>query len=127
VAYAGNSKSSTPCFSLARRNRSADYVRSVRRIRSIAPERAWEQFGRGEAQLFDLRTELERRRYGWPLGARRVSLTRHIAWPDGTNTIYLCQHANRSKLTAWRGAAEVAGGWPAWQAASLPIERPAAR
>jgi rhodanese-related sulfurtransferase len=54
-------------------------------------------------------------------------LTRHIAWPGAANTIYLCQHANRSKLTAWRGAAEVAGGWPSWQAAGLPIERPGAR
>ena len=69
---------------------------------------------RGEAQLLDLRTELERRRYGWPPGAPRVSLTRHVAWPGSVDTIYLCQHANRSKLTAWRGAAEVAGGWPAW-------------
>lgn len=99
-------------------------MRSVRRIRSIAPERAWEQVTRGEARLLDLRTELERRRQGWPPGARRVSLTRHIAWPGAANTIYLCRHANRSKLTAWRGAAEVAGGWPAWQAAGLPIELP---
>jgi hypothetical protein len=58
---------------------------------------------------------------------RRASLTRHIAWPLGANSVYLCQHANRSKLTAWRGAAEVAGGWPARQTTGLPIERPAAR
>ena len=96
---------------------------SIRRIRSIAPELAWDLVGRGEAQLLDLRTELERRRYGWPPGAPRVSLSRHIARPRGWDTIYLCQHANRSKLTARRGAAEVAGGWPAWQAAGLPIER----
>ena len=102
-------------------------VRAVRHVRSIAPEQAWELVGRGEAQLLDLRTELERRRYGWPPGAPRVSLTRHVALPGGPDTIYLCQHANRSKLTARRGAAEVAGGWPAWQAAGLPIERPAAR
>jgi rhodanese-related sulfurtransferase len=102
-------------------------VRSVRRIRSIAPERAWTQVARGEAQLLDLRTERERRRYGWPPGVQRVSLTRQIVWPSAANTIYLCQHANRSKLTAWRGAAEVGGGWPAWQAAGLPIERAAAR
>lgn len=116
-----------PCFSPPRDGRAADDVRSVGRVRSIAPERAWEQVARGQAQLLDLRTELERRQYGWPPRARRVSLTRHIVWPRGANTIYLCQHANRSKLTAWRGAAEVAGGWPAWQAAGLPIERPAAR
>jgi ADP-ribose pyrophosphatase YjhB (NUDIX family)/rhodanese-related sulfurtransferase len=99
-------------------------VRPVRRSRSIAPERAWELVRRGEARLLDLRTELERGRYGWPPGAPRVSLTRHVAWPGGANTIYLCQHANRSKLTARRGASEIAGGWSAWQAAGLPIERP---
>jgi rhodanese-related sulfurtransferase len=80
-----------------------------------------------KAQLLDLRTELERRRYGWPPGARRASLTRRIAWLLGANSIYLCQHANRSKPTAWRGAAEVAGGRAAWQTTGLPIERPAAR
>ena len=100
-------------------------MRAVGRISSISPELAWEHVRSGEARLFDLRTELERRRYGWPPGTRRVSLPRHIAWPGGADTIYLCQHANRSKLTAWRGAAEIAGGWPAWQAAGLPIERPA--
>jgi rhodanese-related sulfurtransferase len=99
-------------------------MRSVGRIGSISPERAWEQVRQGEARLLDLRTELERRRYGWPPVIPRVSLTRHIAWPVPRTRIYLCQHANRSKLTAWRGAAEVAGGWPAWQAAGLPIERP---
>ena len=102
-------------------------MRSVRRIRSIAPERAWKQVARGEAQLLDLRTELKCRRHGWPPGVRRVSLTRYIAWLGAAKTIYLCQHANHSKLTAWRGAAEVAGGWPPWQAAGLPIERAAAR
>jgi rhodanese-related sulfurtransferase len=100
-------------------------LRTARRIRSIAPEQAWEVVERGEARLLDLRTELERRRSGWPPGAPRVSLTKHVARPGGPDTIYLCQHANRSKLTARRGAAEVAGGWPAWQAAGMPIERPA--
>ena len=119
--------SSTRCFSAPLGNRLADDVRSVGRIRSIAAERAWKQVAGGEAQLLDLRTELERRRYGWPPGVRRVSLARHIAWPGAANTIYLCQHANRSKLTAWRGAAEVAGGWPAWQAAGLPVERSGAQ
>jgi rhodanese-related sulfurtransferase len=78
---------------------------------------------RGEARLLDLRTELERRIYGHPPGAPRVSLLRHSLWPNGPKTIYLCQHANRSKLTGWHGAAEVRGGWPAWEAAGLPIER----
>ena len=102
-------------------------MRAVRRVHGISPERAWGHVQHVEARLLDLRTQLERRRDGWPPGTPRVSLTRHIAWPGGHNTIYLCQHANRSKLTAWRGATEIAGGSPAWQAAGLPIqqERPA--
>jgi rhodanese-related sulfurtransferase len=102
-------------------------VRPDRCVPSVSPGQAWELVQRGDARLLDLRTELERNRYGWPPGAPRVSLARHIAWPGAANTIYLCQHANRSKLTAWRGAAEVAGGWPAWQAADLPIERRVSR
>ena len=98
-------------------------MRAVRRVHGISPERAWEHVQQGEARLLDLRTQLERLRDGWPPGTPRVSLTRHIAWPGGHNTIYLCQHANRSKLTARRGAAEVAGGWLAWEAAGLPVER----
>ena len=77
---------------------------------------------RGEAQLFDLRTELERRRYGAPPGAQAVSLAKHVARPEGPDAIYLCQHAVRSKATLRRGAAEVAGGFVAWKNAGLPIE-----
>lgn len=98
-------------------------MRSTRAVRSVMPSDAWQAVQAGEVQLFDLRTELERRRYGWPPGVERVSLARHMLFPKGREAIYLCQHANRSKLTGWRGAAEVAGGWPAWQAAGLPIER----
>jgi rhodanese-related sulfurtransferase len=100
-------------------------MRSVQRIRCVAPLRAWEQVRRGDPRLLDLRTELERRRYGWPPGLRRVSLARQIAWPGAADTIYLCQNANRSKLTASPGAGEGADGCPAWRAAGLPIERPA--
>lgn len=88
----------------------------------MEPSDAWRAVQGDGAQLFDLRTELERRRYGWPPGVKRVSLGRHILFPGGPGAIYLCQHANRSKLTGWRGAAEVAGGWPAWRDSGLPIE-----
>jgi len=98
-------------------------VKPVGPVRSVSPHDAWAAVQAGQARLLDLRTELERRRYGWPPGAERVSLARHIARPGGPDTIYLCQHANRSKLTAHRGAAEVEGGWPAWEAAGLPVER----
>lgn len=91
--------------------------------REVSAGEAWEAAQSGEAQILDLRTRAERRQYGWPPGARRVSLLRHIAWPQPPGAIYLCQHANRSKLTLWRGAAEIADGWKGWDAASLPVER----
>ena len=72
--------------------------------------------------MLDLRTELERRRYGAPPGAIRVSLARHALEPEGPGAIYLCQHAVRSKVTLRAGAAEVAGGFAAWRRAGLPIE-----
>jgi hypothetical protein len=50
-----------------------------------------------------------------------VSLLRHVLWPQRAGTVYLCQHAVRSKLTGWRGAAEVAGGWVAWRRQGLPV------
>lgn len=90
--------------------------------RSLDPDAVWAAMERGEAQLLDLRTELERRRYGAPPGAQAVSLARHMARPEGPGAIYLCQHAVRSKATLRRGAAEVAGGFVAWKKAGLPIE-----
>lgn len=68
-------------------------------VPSIPATEAWARLQRGEARLLDLRTQAERRRYGWPPGAPRVSLARHIARPGGPDTIDLCQHADRSKLT----------------------------
>ncbi len=98
-------------------------MKPVSSVRSVPAARAWELVQAGEARLLDLRTEAERRRYGWPPGAPRVSLARRIAAPGGPDVIYLCQHANRSKLTARNGAAEIRDGWPGWQEAGLPIER----
>lgn len=89
--------------------------------KSLTPARAWAAASRGELVILDLRTEPERRRYGWPPGARRVSLLRHVLWPGGPRTVYLCQHAIRSRLTRWRGAAHIDGGWAAWQQAGLPV------
>ena len=91
--------------------------------RSIEPEAAWAAVQRGEAQILDLRTEVERRRYGAPPGARPVSLAKHTMSPEGPGTIYICQHAVRSKVTLRRGAAEVAGGFVAWTKAGLPVEK----
>jgi rhodanese-related sulfurtransferase len=91
--------------------------------RSIDPREVWALVQRGEARLLDLRTGMERRRYGFPQGAVAVSLTRHMLNPQGRGAIYLCQHAVRSKATLRNGAAEVAGGFVAWQRAGLPIER----
>jgi rhodanese-related sulfurtransferase len=92
-------------------------------VPAIAPQRAWELISGGHLQVLDLRTEAERRRYGWPPGARRVSLARHILWPGRSDTVYLCQHAVRSKLTGRRGASEIAGGWVAWTRTGLPAQR----
>jgi rhodanese-related sulfurtransferase len=93
------------------------------RVRSIPAAEAWARVQRGDARLLDLRTEIERRRYGWPPGATRVSVVEHTVRPGGPDTIYLCQHANRSKLTCWRGASEVQDGWRGWIEAGLPVER----
>jgi rhodanese-related sulfurtransferase len=90
--------------------------------RSIDPHQVWTLLQRGDARLLDLRTEVERRRYGAPPGAIPVSLARHLLKPDGEGAIYLCQHAVRSKATLRNGAAEVAGGFVAWRRAGLPIE-----
>jgi rhodanese-related sulfurtransferase len=91
--------------------------------RSIEPQEVWALLERGDVRLLDLRTELERRHYGAPPGAVPVSLARHVLSPEGEDTIYLCQHAVRSKATLRNGAAEVAGGFVAWRRAGLPIEK----
>ena len=90
--------------------------------RSLTPEAAWGAVQLGFAEILDLRTGIERRRYGAPPGARPVSLARHIARPEGPAAIYLCQHAVRSKATLRHGAAQVAGGFDAWKKAGLPVE-----
>jgi CIC family chloride channel protein len=94
-----------------------------RPARSLPADEAWAAASRGELAILDLRTRAERRRYGWPPLAPRVSLLRHALWPDGPRTVYLCQHAVRSRLTLWRGAAQIEGGWVAWQRVGLPGSR----
>jgi rhodanese-related sulfurtransferase len=91
-------------------------------MRSLEPQEAWRLVQRGDARLLDLRTELERRHHGAPPGAIPVSLARHLLNPEGTGAIYICQHAVRSKATLRNGAAEVAGGFVAWEQAGLPVE-----
>ena len=91
--------------------------------RSLEPEAVSAAVERGDARLLDLRTQIERRRHGAPPGAEPVSLAKHVASPEGPGTIYLCQHAVRSKATVRRGAAEVAGGFAAWEKAGLPFEK----
>ncbi|HEY8631460.1 MAG TPA: rhodanese-like domain-containing protein [Gaiellaceae bacterium] len=91
--------------------------------RSLEPKQAWAAVEHGELRLLDLRTAAERRRYGAPPSAIAVSLARHSLTPEGADAVYLCQHAVRSKLTGRRGAAEVAGGFVAWQQAGLPVEK----
>lgn len=102
-----------------------DQRQEARRVtrRSVEPQQVWALLERGDVRLLDLRTELERRRYGAPPGAVPVSLARHVLSPEGEGTIYLCQHAVRSKATLRNGAAEIAGGFVAWRQAGLPIEK----
>lgn len=90
--------------------------------RSLEPKAVWAAVERGDVRLLDLRTQVERRRYGAPPGAEPVSLAKHVASPEGPGAVYLCQHAVRSKVTLRRGAAEVAGGFAAWRRAGLPVE-----
>ena len=90
--------------------------------RSLDPHEVWEAMQRDDARLLDLRTALERRRYGAPPGAVPVSLAHHVLKPEGQGAVYLCQHAVRSKATLRNGAAEVAGGFVAWRRAGLPID-----
>jgi rhodanese-related sulfurtransferase len=91
-------------------------------VQSVEPQEVWALLERGDARLLDLRTKIERRRYGAPPGAIPVSLARHVLKPEGEGAIYLCQHAVRSKATLRNGAAELAGGFVAWRRAGLPIE-----
>jgi rhodanese-related sulfurtransferase len=91
--------------------------------RSVEPQEVWARLQRGDAHLLDLRTEIERRRYGAPPGAIPVSLARHLLKPEGEGAIYLCQHAVRSKATLRNGAAEVRGGFVAWRRSGLPVEK----
>ena len=93
-------------------------------VEQVRPADAWRQVTTGDAEILDLRTRAERRHYGAPPGTRKVSLVRHALWPRSHGAVYLCQHANRSKLTGWRGAPEIAGGWTAWTDADLPVEAP---
>jgi rhodanese-related sulfurtransferase len=88
----------------------------------MKPEAAWGAVQLGFAEILDLRTGIERRRYGAPPGAKPVSLAQHIRNPEGPGAIYLCQRAIRSKATLRHGAAEVAGGFAAWMEDGLPVE-----
>jgi rhodanese-related sulfurtransferase len=104
------------------RSRASRVSGNIGTFNFMKPEAAWGAVQIGFAEILDLRTGIERRRYGAPPGARPVSLAKHIAHPEGPDAIYLCQHAIRSKATLRHGAAEVAGGFAAWKEAGLPVE-----
>jgi rhodanese-related sulfurtransferase len=91
-------------------------------VKSLDPRDVLEAVEAGRVRLVDLRTKAERKRYGAPPGAEHASLARHVLHPEGHGTVYLCQHAVRSKLTLRNGAAEVAGGFKAWREAGLPVD-----
>lgn len=56
-----------------------------------------------------------------PPWSRKASLVLHAIVP-GRSALYLCQHAVRSKIPAWRGATEVGSGFAVWKADGLPME-----
>jgi rhodanese-related sulfurtransferase len=89
--------------------------------RVLPPRDAWDEARHGKARILDLRSRAERGTWGWPPGARKVSLLAHSIRPDH-DAIYLCQHAVRSKIPLSRGAREVEGGFRAWINAGLPVE-----
>jgi rhodanese-related sulfurtransferase len=95
---------------------------TLRGVAELTPEEAWERVRRGEARILDLRTGLERRRYGSPPGAEPVSLLRHALSPAGPEAIYLCQHGVRSRVAGRGEGCGVAGGFAAWAKAGLPVE-----
>ncbi|MHB8295497.1 MAG: rhodanese-like domain-containing protein [Acidimicrobiales bacterium] len=88
---------------------------------SVSPEEAWRLASSGEAEILDLRTGMERDRFGWPPGSKKVSMLTHFLLPQ-SNKIYLCQHAVRSKVPAARGAREVEGGFSLWASKGLPVQ-----
>ncbi len=90
--------------------------------RSLTPPAVERAVANGTIELLDLRTRLERRLTGAPVGSRKVSLLRHLLAPDGAGTVYLCAHAVRSKLTLRRGAADVEGGFRHWKNSGTPYE-----
>ena len=82
--------------------------------RSVDPREAWALLQRGEVRLLDLRTGVERRRYGAPPGAIPVSLARHVLKPEGERA--LSTSASMRCDRSWR----FAPARPRWPAASSP-------
>gem|GEM_PF-3238679 len=90
---------------------------------AISAVSAWEEVSHGRARILDLRSRVERARWGYPPTARKVSFLVHALRPD-LDAIYLCQHAVRSKVPRRKGAREVDRGFMAWLEAGLPVDRP---
>lgn len=101
-------------------------MRSARRVRSVAPEQAWELVAGRHARLLDLRTEGEppppriaaRRPPGLACSAHRLARrTGH----DLSLPAFMSLEAHRA---ARRGAVEVevAGGRPDWREVGLAID-----
>jgi rhodanese-related sulfurtransferase/ribosomal protein S18 acetylase RimI-like enzyme len=125
--------------------RSADQLLSDSRVGAerLTPEQAHRELRDGDAILVDHRTLEQRREHGDVPGATRMSMT-VVPWrldpaspwkiPEVTDhdarVIVLCQEGYSSSLSAaWlreigmRRVADVEGGFDAWVAAGLPIER----
>ncbi|MGE5828658.1 MAG: rhodanese-like domain-containing protein [Micromonosporaceae bacterium] len=113
-------------------------------LRRLTPEAAWQRQREG-ARLVDIRPEFQRRADGEIPGAIVIERN-HLEWrcdprsyariPEATDHtvawIILCDEGFSSSLAAaslqrlgLRQATDVIGGFRAWRAAGLPVERPA--
>ncbi len=113
--------------------------------RQVVPSAAADEVAAGDAVLVDIRPDAQRATYGWlPSPLRPLVVDRNVlewrfdptgAWrlpeagPDA-RVILLCQQGYQSSLAAANlvrmgvhRATDVLGGFEAWLAAGLPVER----
>jgi len=116
------------------------FAEACSRIDRLDPSAAYEDAGRG-ALILDIRADDSRRRDGVVPGALHIPRT-VLEWrvdPDSawhnedvgdldTRLIVICEHGNSSALAAstlvelgFSRAADVVGGFAAWQEAGLPV------
>ncbi len=112
-------------------------------LRRLTPHEAWAALRR-DAQLIDIRSDSQRARGGvipgvrfiprnvleWRLDPASACCDPNLAHPD-SRIVLVCDEGYQSSLAAatlqrfgLRHATDVAGGFQAWRAAGLPVDRP---